>query len=198
MHNLTGQKFGRLTVVSRGPTNGHIYWVCTCECGGTATVASNRLRLGRTTSCGCARGTHHESKSGSVTPMYRVWMQMRERCNNPKSKSYKNYGGRGITVCPEWDSYPQFAADMGERPPGHSLDRKDNDGPYAPWNCRWATALEQMANTRAVRVICFDGRVQHLSAWAREFGVPVPTLHTWLWKYGEAEAMNKALRRGSS
>jgi hypothetical protein len=198
MHDLTGQKFGRLTVVERSHTNRHVFWHCVCDCGGTTVTPSNRLRLGRTTSCGCARADHGEAKHGACTPLYRVWLSMRERCNNPKAKSYANYGGRGITVCPEWDSYQQFAADMGERPPGRSLDRKDNDGPYAPWNCRWATALEQMANTRVVRVIEFNGKAQHLSAWAREFGMSPGRLHGWLQRFGEAEAMNKALRRGSS
>ena len=94
--------------------------------------------------------------------LYGVWSSMRDRCNNSRNKHYKNYGGRGIKVCERWDSFALFVSDMGERPDGCSLDRKDNDGPYAPWNCRWATRLEQNRNRRdtimcdgeSVRAIC--------------------------------------------
>jgi hypothetical protein len=102
---------------------------------------------------------------------------MRGRCNNPQNPAYPYYGGRGIYVVAEWETFKQFYADMGPRPSAkHSLDRIDNDGPYSPENCRWATWTEQMNNTRLTRRIEFQGQCLSVSEWSRELGVPVNTL----------------------
>jgi len=107
---------------------------------------------------GDARRTHGHSPRGQHTPTYLTWDGMRQRCNNPKAHGYKYYGGRGIKVCAHWDSFENFLADAGERPEGMTLDRIDNDGDYAPGNCRWATAEEQRANRCTCRTCPIHGR----------------------------------------
>lgn len=91
---------------------------------------------------------HYEELKRQERPIYKIWVNMRQRCNNPKNPKYKDYGGRGIKVCERWDSFALFLKDMGERPVGHSIDRIDVNGNYEPDNCRWATAKLQRANQR--------------------------------------------------
>ena len=197
-HDLTGRKFRMLTVVSEAhkAKDGHTRWLCRCDCGNETTVNSNHLlRPNGTASCGCVNTEHGEATKGKVSGLYRIWLTMRERCNNPKSQRYAYYGGRGITVCPEWDSYEQFKADMGEKPKGRSLDRKDNDGPYSKANCRWATPIEQGSNQRNNRWIEFNGEKKTLSEWARCFGRNTGSLHYGIKQHGVELFFNHLLRR---
>lgn len=108
---------------------------------------------------------------------YGIWCAMLGRCRNPKATGYKNWGGRGITVCERWEIFANFFADMGKRPKGMSLDRfPNNDGNYEPGNCRWATRTEQNRNSRHNVYIEHGGQRKLISEWAREFGLRLPTL----------------------
>lgn len=105
------------------------------------------------------------------TPAYNVWRTMRQRCLNPRSSVYPQYGGRGITVCERWGSFAAFHEDMGEQPPGMTLERIDNSKGYCPSNCRWATRKEQARNRRSNRMITLNGRTMCLYDWADEYGI---------------------------
>lgn len=150
-----GTRFGMLTVTKNaGVKSGLVHWSCLCDCGNEMTTTGSSLRLQHTISCGCARA--HANKKRLTThglskthPLYATWSSMRDRCKNPANHAYKNYGGRGISVCARWDSFELFVEDLGDKPgPSYSIDRINNDGNYEPGNIRWATPLEQVRNRR--------------------------------------------------
>jgi len=195
-HDLTGKKFGRLHVLKRvtNSRHGKARWLCRCNCGTIKTILAANLRNGETRSCGCLRpdaARLNFTKHGlSGTPTYRTWSAMRTRCRNPRQKTYKQYGGRNITVCARWDDFANFLADMGERPPGHSIDRIDSTGNYEPSNCRWATPQEQAENSSRSRRLTFAGRTMNLSRWAEHLGIHGSTLIERLEKWPIERALS--------
>ena len=184
--DLTGRKFGELTVVRRveNHRSGQAMWLCACSCGGEHKVTSHNLTCGDVRTCGCLsrklaaeKITRHGRHN---TPAYNSWRGMKDRCTNPKHSAYARYGGRGITVCDRWlESFENFYADMGDRPEGLTLDRIDNDGPYSPNNCRWASRKEQSWNSSAVRLLDREGDARSISSWAESCGVNIATM---LWR----------------
>jgi hypothetical protein len=147
--SLAGRRFGKWTVVrfSHLQKRGNSYWLCRCDCGNCRRVPGCHLNNGRTRSCSsCAHRTHGLSRSAEME----TWASMIQRCTNSKNHAWKDYGGRGIRVCRRWlRSFSAFYSDMGPRPRGRTLDRRNNDGDYRPGNCRWATWLQQGRNRRS-------------------------------------------------
>jgi hypothetical protein len=179
--DLTGKRFGRLTVIDRAPTPPQAklrqaHWNCICDCGSATVAGGVHLRKGVVVSCGC------RSYGQTFLAEYKVWTQMKLRCANPQMRNYKHYGGRGITVCSRWtESFDNFYADMGPRPTNkHSIDRIDNDGPYSPDNCRWATQDIQMSNRRGNRHLTYNGKTLTITQWAKELGISRTTIRTRL------------------
>lgn len=177
--DLAGQRFGRLVVEKRDYAyKKAAFWICRCDCGNHTTVQSCHLRSGATQSCGC-----HKKESGrdrrtvhgfSYSKLYRIWGSMKERCINPNSKPYKDYGGRGITICDEWlDSFEAFrdwAMANGYRD-DLTIDRIDVNGNYEPSNCQWATQKEQQNNKRNNHLLSYNGKTQTISQWSDETGL---------------------------
>lgn len=173
--DLTERQFGRLTVVRRMPTppgrRRRGYWLCVCECGTETVVVASSLVHGNTRSCGCYNADRQRDRSCKAfkhrlthTAEHTSWLAMRDRCNNPRNNSFKNYGGRGIKVCEQWSDFRQFLSDVGKRPsPSYSLDRIDNNGHYEPSNCRWATREDQCNNRRSNVRVTYRGKAMNLT-----------------------------------
>ena len=180
--------YGRLTAVAFAgakpkPGGGaSVVWRVICSCGVERNVCANRLRSGETKSCGCLRDeltSARSSKYGGSKrhPLYKTWCDMRARCSVPRHQDYPRYGGRGIRVCERWAEFSAFADDMfASHIPGTTLDRIDNNGPYSPENCRWATRTEQSNNRRSNHQVTYAGRTLTLAQWAREVGVSADLL----------------------
>lgn len=189
MRLTAGVRLGRLVTVrivgtreyKSGSAN---IWLCACDCGGTKDVVASNLTKGITNSCGClhrellsARNTRHGLAG---TQLYSVWSMMLQRCNNPKNKGFKDWGGRGIRVCDEWSDFAVFHADMS---PGYkqglTIERTDNDGPYCKANCVWATRAVQGSNKRSTVRFVLGSETLCLEEAARRLGVASSAIRYW-------------------
>lgn len=188
--DLKGLRFDRLTVIERAPNDkwGKTEWSCRCDCGTDRVVDAGSLRRGLIRSCGCFRreetAKNWTTHGYARTATYRVWAHLKARCSNPHDNSFRNYGGRGIRVCERWTIFENFLADMGEKPPGMTLERIDNDGGYSARNCRWASRKEQCNNTRQNLQITHNGVTRNLKQWTEETGVPYHKAYERIYKLG--------------
>lgn len=201
---MAGQRFGRLLVVGEAEraSFGGIMWLCRCDCGAQKVVYGGDLRSGKTKSCGCLKREAVPpmtlSHGQSHTTLYRRWASMVQRTTNPNHPAYHNYGGRGITVHPEWrESYEAFARDVADGfSPELELDRIDNDGDYEPGNVRWTTRIEQCRNTRKNRFLTFRGRTKTVAEWCELLGLNFATVTQRLDRSGWS--IERALTTGAN
>lgn len=201
---ITGEIYGRLTVISE--TISVYYgkqrmrrWTCKCSCGQERIVHQAALTTGHTKSCGCLnkeitsaiKTVHGASlKTSKLRRTFLTWVGMRRRCSDAKHGPYRYYGGRGITVCDRWlNSFENFLADMGERPNGMTIERKNNNLGYFKDNCRWAIHLDQCNNRRRNLRFNHLGRTMTVSQWSRELGVSDKLIYGRLedgWSFSDA------------
>lgn len=200
MLDLTGHIYGRLEVKELVGTNKHggAVWKCLCSCGNPkmVEVSSNHLRRGNTKSCGClnsetraqlcrSRSKHGHAKKSKQSPTYIAWCNMIARCQ-PDSEDAEHYFARGIDVCDRWLAFENFLIDMGERPDGMTLDRRDNDKGYAPENCRWTTWETQQNNSRKNRILLIRGEWMTMKQASRRFGINYNTLRSRIYLLGQS------------
>lgn len=205
--DISGLRFGRLEVISLcnyRNKDGRALWKCKCDCGNEIIVSSNSLLRKNTRSCGCYKNdiikqkaiTHNDSKS----KLYKIWVSMKKRCQNSNDKGYKNYGGRGITVCNLWkNSYEEFkrwSLKNGYKQ-GLSIDRIDNNSGYSPENCRWVTTYIQSRNTRRTHFIEYNGKKYVMKDLAEKLGIKYNTFanRILVYKFTLEEAINKPIKR---
>ncbi len=184
-----GEKYDMLTIISQHKKYGDIFVTCKCDCGNTCERKYASLRKSYFHSCGCSHGTtgtHFMSK----TKEHKAWRHIKERCLNPNSADYKNYGGRGIKICDRWkNSFESFYEDMGLAPnSSYSIDRIDPNGDYCPENCRWTTWITQTRNKRDTIKFSYLGEEKPLAEWAQILGIKYGTLKA---AYHRGEDMNE-------
>lgn len=196
--DLTGQKFGLLTVLQMNPERtaaGKIRWGVLCDCGTHKTMNGSHLTSGWVKSCGCTRAENVKkvcvTHGMTGTREHKIWVGMRQRCFNEKNPDYKHYGGRGITVCEQWkDSFESFYADLGPCPTEeHTLERREVNGNYEPNNCFWATREEQANNTRRNTFVEYQGKLYTVAELAKlpkvvEKRISYATLYYRIFRYG--------------
>lgn len=182
MHELTNKTFGKLKVlkIHSRDKHKHLRWLCKCECGNEVVVLSDNLLRSHTTSCGCERirrnSEVHRIHGKTNTREYVAWINMLNRCEDPKNKRYDRYGGRGISVCEKWHTFNGFWEDMEE---GYAenltIDRINGDGNYQKSNCKWSTITEQANNTSTNRLVTVDGITDTVANLCRRFEMKYTT-----------------------
>lgn len=187
LEDLTGRRFGRLTVVKLdkySPISHSTRWICRCDCGNEKSVLASCLKTGKVTSCGCYSSEQKSKRSkthgyGHKDRLYRIWSGMKSRCYSAADRNYRRYGARGIEICPEWRNdfmaFRTWAIANGYQD-GLSIYRIDNDGMYSPENCRWVDHKAQSNNRRTNVYITYKGETHTAAEWAERTGIKEGTL----------------------
>jgi hypothetical protein len=201
--DFTGQKFGRLTALSKVDGTVKTTWRCMCDCGCVRAAPVHALLAGHIKSCGCitkeraiALCEANKTHGMTNTTEFAIWRGMLARCNNPKNKDWSRYGGRGVSVCNRWHTFENFFSDMGYRPAGLSIDRIDTNGNYEPDNCRWVDMKTQNRNRRSQKLLTHNNKTQCVSAWAEELGITRGTLQSRLSRgLSDSDVLTLPIRR---
>lgn len=198
--DISGKKFGKLTVLKMLPdTRGDALFECLCDCGNKTVCVGRDLKNGHTKSCGCLSMA---ANGLSYDRIYREWLNMRQRCQNEKHISYKDYGGRGIKVCDEWDNsflaFHDWAMVNGYND-SLSIDRIDVDGNYEPSNCQWITMKEQQSNKRNNVFLTYCGETKSVSEWSKITGISISTLNSRRRKgWSEKDCIEKPVKNSKN
>ena len=186
--DITGQKFNRLTPIKQvGKGKGGIKWLCKCDCGNETILSQYLIKSGMVKSCGCLlyENDHTKTHQLSKTKLYRVWQAIKRRCFNKNCKDYKDYGGRGVTICQEWlndfMNFYNWAMISGYKE-DLSIDRIDVNGNYCPENCRWVSMIVQQNNKRNSKFVTYNNQTHTISDWGRILGIKASILYQRLKK----------------
>ena len=190
--NIVGKRYGRLVVIEKADSlNGHTRWLCKCDCGKECIVHGISLKTGNTTSCGCYKTENAKKLYSTVRQnnkrLYGVWNGIKQRCNNKNSKSYHNYGGRGIKMDEIWansyEAFYQWAMCSGYKD-GLEIDRIDNDGNYCESNCRFVSKEVQANNKRNIKLYTINGVTKTLAQWCKEYNQDYYLVRQRVYKLG--------------
>lgn len=203
--DLTGQKFGKLTVDKYVGKDkwGHSRWSCKCDCENETIVLGKNLKRGNVKSCGCLVLKHGHTRTGKQSKTYMAWHDMLQRCNNPNKINYKDYGGRDkpITVCERWSNkemgFKNFLEDVGKIPKNLTIDRINNEGNYEPNNWKLSTMVEQSKNKRNNIMIPLDGKFLCLKDYCKEKNLNYNTISNRINESGWSieKALNTPIRK---
>lgn len=186
-NDLTGQRFGKLTVIRLAETGRRRKWECLCDCGNVCRPAADNLRGGKSMACGLCRNPPRNAfprlhgAALEKTPTYQSWLSMRRRV-----ASRPEYAG--VTIDPAWDDFRVFLEDMGERPIGTTIDRIENSKGYAKENCRWATPTQQTRNRRIAKAFTFGGQTRPIAEWAKQYGISYGAAYARIRRHGTLDA----------
>lgn len=194
--DLTGQKFGKLTVIKRVENHvqpsgkQYVQWLCKCDCGNETVVRGANLKRGYTQSCGCLIKETNSTHGLKKTRLYVVWRDIKLRCFNPNANNFKDYGAKGVFMCDEWRNdfkvFYDWAMENGYNPNAKrgecTIDRIDNNKGYFPENCRWVDNLSQQNNRTNNRFLTYNSETYTVAEWSRKINVPPHTLYARLYK----------------